>query len=319
MCSRTEMPRQSRGSLGLRTILIHCNDSLRLPRLLHPGVTLCRIFSAHLVGVSVTPPIAVIAAGMPGALDFIVVDKHAKAYQAENPAMKEAFERAANTQNVTAEWREEDAGSSTVGHVMVRHARTADLVIASQTGADLKGSLDLDVPDRLALESGRPDHSQYGIATANRQARRHRLDRQARGHACDVRGPSSPAARRHGDGGSGGPGDPARSNGKQMEICATLTRHGVTCKAEDATCATVFVFAPQLGRINPAQGDITAKIMLAVASKQMAQWCGKARRSGNRRLAGSRAVVSRSQRPMHHHLHNRSRSSLKCTRRDGKD
>ena len=92
--------------MGYKTILVHCNDRQRLSRLLDPAVTLCASFGAHLVGVSVTPPIAVIAAGMPGAPDVIVIDEHAKAYQAENSAMKAAFEKAANSQNVTAEWRE---------------------------------------------------------------------------------------------------------------------------------------------------------------------------------------------------------------------
>jgi hypothetical protein len=49
------------------------------------------------------PPIAVIPAGMPGAADVIVIDEHAKAYRAANPAMKRTFEEAARTHNVLAE------------------------------------------------------------------------------------------------------------------------------------------------------------------------------------------------------------------------
>jgi hypothetical protein len=108
------------------------------------------------VGVSVIPPIAVIPAGMPGAADVIVIDEHAKAYRAANPAMKRAFEEAARAHNVLAEWREEDAGSSTVARVVMRHARTADLVAALQTASDWKGSRELDIAELLALESGRP-------------------------------------------------------------------------------------------------------------------------------------------------------------------
>jgi nucleotide-binding universal stress UspA family protein len=104
----------------------------------------------------VTPPIAVIPAGIPSSPNVIILDEHAKAYRAENPAMKAVFETAAYTHNITAEWREEDAGSSTVARVVMRHARTADLVIASQTASDRKGSFHLDIADRLALESGRP-------------------------------------------------------------------------------------------------------------------------------------------------------------------
>jgi nucleotide-binding universal stress UspA family protein len=106
--------------------------------------------------VSVIPPIVVIPAGVPGATDTIVIDEHAKAYRAETPAMRRAFEDAGRMHNVVAEWREGDAGSSTVARVVIRHARTADLVVALQTAPHWKGSLDLDIADRLALESGRP-------------------------------------------------------------------------------------------------------------------------------------------------------------------
>jgi nucleotide-binding universal stress UspA family protein len=142
--------------MGYKTILAHCNDPQRLSRLLDVATALSATFGAHLVGVSVTPPIAVIPAGMPGAPDTIVIDEHAKAYRAANPAMQAAFEQAANGRNITAEWREADAGGSTVARSVLEHARTADLVIASQTAADWKGSLDLDIADRLALECGRP-------------------------------------------------------------------------------------------------------------------------------------------------------------------
>src|SRR5262249_9180116 len=110
----------------------------------------------RLGGVAVIPPLGVVAAGVPGATDTIVIDEHAKAYRAENPAMRRAFEEAARAHNVVAEWREEDAGSGTVARVVIRHARAADLVVALQTASDWKGSLDLDIDDRLALESGRP-------------------------------------------------------------------------------------------------------------------------------------------------------------------
>ena len=222
--------------MGYRTILVHCNDKARLPRLLHPAVTLCATFGAHLVGVSVAPPIAVIAAGMPGAPDVIVVDEHAKAYLAENPAMKGAFEKAAGAQNVTAEWRDEDAGSSTVARVMMRHARTADLVIAAQAATDWKGSPDLDIPDYLALESGRPvliipnTGSQQLIAkrvvvgwTNRREAARAAFDalpilqRADRVTVVEV-----------------DPEPGQETTESRLEICATLTRHGVTCEPETA-------------------------------------------------------------------------------------
>jgi nucleotide-binding universal stress UspA family protein len=142
--------------MSYKTILAHCNDKDRLSRLLGVAVPLAAAFGGRLIGVSVIPPIAVIPAGVPGATDTFVIAEHAKAYRAENPAMRRAFEEAARAHDVVAEWREEDAGSGTVARVVIRHARAADLVVALQTASDWKGSLDLDIADRLALESGRP-------------------------------------------------------------------------------------------------------------------------------------------------------------------
>ena len=142
--------------MSYKTILTHCNDKERMSRLVSVAAPLAAAFGARLVGVSVIPPITVIPAGMPGATDAIVIDEHARAYRAETPAMKYAFEEAARAHDVAAEWREGDAGSSSVARVVMRHARTADLVVALQTAPDWKGSLDLDIADRLALESGRP-------------------------------------------------------------------------------------------------------------------------------------------------------------------
>jgi len=142
--------------MSYKTILTHCNDMKRLSRLVGVAAPLAAAFGARLVGVSVIPPVAVIPAGMPGAADVIVIDEHAKAYRAENPVMRRAFEQAARAHDIVAEWREGDAGRSSVASVVMRHARTADLVVALQTASDWKGSLDLDIADRLALESGRP-------------------------------------------------------------------------------------------------------------------------------------------------------------------
>jgi nucleotide-binding universal stress UspA family protein len=142
--------------MSYRTILAHCNDRRRLGRLLDTAAPLAADFRAHLVGVSVTPPVAVIPAGMPGTPDTIVIDEHTKAYRAENPAMKAAFEKVAHAHNITCEWREAEAGSSTVARTVMRHAHAADLVVALQTDARWLGALNLDIADRLALESGRP-------------------------------------------------------------------------------------------------------------------------------------------------------------------
>jgi nucleotide-binding universal stress UspA family protein len=138
-----------------KTILMHCNDKRRIATLLAPTVRLAETFQAHLIGLSVVPPIAVIATGVPDAPPMIV-DAHCQLYRAENPAMRQAFEDAARGRGFVAEWRDDDAGAFGVADCVLPYARAADLVVASQTDPEWTGSDRLDIADRLAIESGRP-------------------------------------------------------------------------------------------------------------------------------------------------------------------
>jgi nucleotide-binding universal stress UspA family protein len=149
-------PENARSAMLYKTILVHCNDTRRIERLLVPAVDLAERFQAHLIGLSIVPPVVVIPAGMPGAPDTIVVDTHCRAYRQESPKLKAAFEAAAKGRNFVAEWCELDAASTSVADVALQRARAADLIIASQSDPEWPPSAHLDVADRLAVEAGRP-------------------------------------------------------------------------------------------------------------------------------------------------------------------
>jgi nucleotide-binding universal stress UspA family protein len=142
--------------MAYKTVLVHCNDRSRIARVLAPATQIAAAFQAHLIGLSVTPPIVIIPTGMPGAPDTMVIDEHCKAYRKDNPEMKAAFEAAGRARNLAAEWREVDAESTSVAEVALQHARAADLVVAAQAEAKWPGSERLDIADRLVLGSGRP-------------------------------------------------------------------------------------------------------------------------------------------------------------------
>jgi nucleotide-binding universal stress UspA family protein len=221
--------------VGYKTILVHCNDRQRLSRLLDPAARLSAAFGAHLIGLSVSPPITVIPAGMPGTPDTIVIDELAKAYRAKNPAMKAAFHEAAAAQNITAEWREEDAGNYTVIRIVTRHARTADLVIASQAVCDSKGSRSVDIPDRLAIESGRPVLIIPNGGSAQPVPNRVVVGWTARREATRAMFDALPLLKRADkvtvlevD------PDPVQEAMEYTAVCATLARHGVMCEGEAA-------------------------------------------------------------------------------------
>jgi hypothetical protein len=111
----TAMPQSSEGGpMTYKTVLIHCNDKSRIRRIIAPAVQVAAQAQAHLIGVSVTPPVVIIPTGMPGAPDTMVVDDHCREYRKDNPDMKLAFEAAAVARNLVAEWLEADAGSMSV-------------------------------------------------------------------------------------------------------------------------------------------------------------------------------------------------------------
>ncbi len=142
--------------MAYKTVLVHCNDKSRLARVLGPAVEVAAWRDAHLIGVSVVPPVIVIPAGIPGTPDTVVIDEHRHAYSRDNPQMKAAFEAAARGRNLVAEWRQIDAGSTSVAEAVLQQAHAADLVVAAQTDAGWPGSAQLDVVDQLVMGSGRP-------------------------------------------------------------------------------------------------------------------------------------------------------------------
>jgi nucleotide-binding universal stress UspA family protein len=132
---------------------MHCNDRRRIEALLAPAVSLAETFQAHLIGLSVVPPMAVISAGEGPPM---ILDEHCKLYREENPAMKSAFESATRGRAFVGEWRDDEASADGVADRVLQYARAADLVVAAQTDPEWASTDWLDVTDRLAIGSGRP-------------------------------------------------------------------------------------------------------------------------------------------------------------------
>jgi nucleotide-binding universal stress UspA family protein len=138
--------------MAYKTVLVHCNDKDRVAHLAEFAAQVAGQFGAHLIGLSVTPPVYVLPAGMPGTPDTLVIDEQCKAYRKDNPGMKVAFEAAARRHNSAADWREVDAGHRSVTEAALEHASAVDLIVAGQKA----GPGRLDIADRLVLGSGRP-------------------------------------------------------------------------------------------------------------------------------------------------------------------
>ena len=139
-----------------KTILVHCNDLRRSKGLLATATVIAEAHGAHIIGLNVLPPVSFISAGAPAGPDAVVLDHLRKACEAERPSLAAAFETAMRGREVTSQWREADAAESNVKDVILTQARTADLIVTSQSDADWHGAEQLDIADDLVIASGRP-------------------------------------------------------------------------------------------------------------------------------------------------------------------
>ena len=217
-----------------KTILMHCNDKRRIRNLLLPAVEFSERYQAHLTALSMVPPVAIFAS-VDGSV--MTVDAHCQLYREEIPAMREAFEESVRGRGFTAEWRDDDARALPVIECVLPCARSADLIVASQTDPMWLGSGQLDIADQLVLESGRPvliipntePHGSVGERVlvawnGRREAARAAFDalpmlQRAKAVKVVWVNPQSEDA---------APGDVPTA-----DICSALARHGVRCEGTD--------------------------------------------------------------------------------------
>lgn len=140
--------------MSYKTILVHLSDERRAGQLLQASLHLARASKAHLIGLCVVPPV-VIAPGMDGG-GAAVIEEHRTVYREQMSRIRQAFEAATRLQTFQSEWRELDAGYRNALDLVMDHGRTADLIIASQADPEWGYSEQLEAPERLAIESGRP-------------------------------------------------------------------------------------------------------------------------------------------------------------------
>ena len=144
--------------MSYKTLLVYLNDEHRLPGLLTVAQSIAKANEAHLIGLAVLPPIIIVPGGEgdPG----IVIDEHRVSYREQIGRMREAFTSATRESGLSAEWRELDCQEvnpfGNAAGLVVSQARSADLVIASQSSPDWLLSGLLDVDEALVMESGRP-------------------------------------------------------------------------------------------------------------------------------------------------------------------
>jgi len=139
--------------MTFKTILLHLNDERRVAGLVTAAAQIAEKFESHVTGLYVIPPVPTYGATAMGAG---LIKSALDSFRKEADRVKAAFEEAAKAHPVVAEWRVVEDRQRGVAESVMDHGRAADLIIAGQRDPDFDFSALLDVPERLAVESGRP-------------------------------------------------------------------------------------------------------------------------------------------------------------------
>ncbi len=139
--------------MSFKTILVHCDNTELVSRRLAVAADLAGRFDAALVGVHAKtpfePPLFV---GKKFDMKRLV-QAHRQYAMEEQAASRATFERACKARPIVAEWYSHDGYAD---QVVTRCSRYADLVIVGQTRPAGALRLPVELPECIALGSGRP-------------------------------------------------------------------------------------------------------------------------------------------------------------------
>lgn len=137
-----------------KTVLVHLNNEPRVSRLIGAAVQMALPDSGHLTGLFVVPHVTVRSPIFPKSSGGII-QRGLDTYRQSGERIHQAFEAAARGLPLTAEWRLYERPYDYAASVLDQ-ARTADLVVVSQKESDWDYADMFDIPDVIAIESGRP-------------------------------------------------------------------------------------------------------------------------------------------------------------------
>lgn len=225
-----------------RTILLHVNDERRVSSLVGVATRLAQQFEAHLIALYVLPPVPTYGGTSLGAG---MIKSGMSVFRKEADRVHAAFEEACKGQPVVPEWRLVEAKGQDVAETVLDHGRAADLIIAGQSDPEFDFTTLLDVPDRLAIEGGRPllvvPHSGRFDTVGKRVTIAWNGRREAARATFDALPLLKGADRVRIVWVNPQGSDPAVGDLPTAEIAATLARHGVKCEAAAAVAPDIGV------------------------------------------------------------------------------
>ncbi|MEQ1576258.1 MAG: universal stress protein [Hyphomicrobium sp.] len=144
--------------MDFKTILVNLNHEQRVPQLIAAAAAIARPTEAHVVGLYVMPPLFVPSdMVIPMGAEFY--EEQILAHKAQAERIEAIFDRLTRGEPFVAEWRVHgDARSAyePVADGVVAQSRAAELVIVSQAIDGGVPTILAEIPERVAMESGRP-------------------------------------------------------------------------------------------------------------------------------------------------------------------
>lgn len=141
--------------MAYKTILVHLNNESRAARLIGAAMQLALPSNSHVTGLFVVPAAPAKSPLLP-MISGNIIGSAIQAYRKEGESIRAAFDAATKGQPVVAEWRHHQAKRPGYVEAVLDHARSADIVVVAQRESDWDYADMFDIPDWLAMESGRP-------------------------------------------------------------------------------------------------------------------------------------------------------------------
>jgi nucleotide-binding universal stress UspA family protein len=138
--------------MSYKTIVVHCDSGKAIAKRLSVATELAERFGATLVGLHARPPLEL--PGLDVGMDPTpFVRAYEKTSKADQDSAHAAFDKALKGKGLPSEWRQIDGFAD---EVLATNARYADLLVLGQTNEEEVNPTPGDLPESLAIATGRP-------------------------------------------------------------------------------------------------------------------------------------------------------------------
>jgi nucleotide-binding universal stress UspA family protein len=144
--------------MSIKTVLVNLNHESRVEALIAAAAAIARPAEAHVIGLYVMPPLFMPSdVILPMGSDFY--ELQIAEHRAQAGRIQTVFERLTKGEPYVAEWRvygDVRAAYESIADGVIDQSRSANIVIVSQAVDGNDPPMITDIPERVAIESGRP-------------------------------------------------------------------------------------------------------------------------------------------------------------------